>query len=59
MGPMTWIRGSYHFMIDDLSIIFCVGVGSRKYAKVSEDELIVGIPMKILPKLADAIKKHT
>jgi hypothetical protein len=23
MGPMTWISGSYHFMIDDLSIIFC------------------------------------
>jgi uncharacterized protein (DUF169 family) len=50
MGPMTWIRGSYHFVIDDLSIIFCVGVGSRKYAKVSEDELIVGIHMKILSK---------
>ena len=33
--------------------------GSRKYAKVSEDELIVGIPMKILPKLADAIQKLT
>ncbi len=31
--------------------------GSRKYAKVSEDELIVVIPMKMLPKLADAIQK--
>jgi|BarGraIncu00421A_1022006.scaffolds.fasta_scaffold66217_1 uncharacterized protein (DUF169 family) len=57
MGPMTWISGSYHLMIDDLSVIFCETASSRKYAKVSEDELIVGIPIKILPKLADATKK--
>ena len=59
MGPMTWISGSYHFMIDDLSIIFCECVGSRKYAKVSENQLIVGISMKILCKLTDAIQKLT
>jgi uncharacterized protein (DUF169 family) len=40
------------------SINFTLGCsGSRKYAKVSEDELIVGIPMTILPKLADALQK--
>jgi uncharacterized protein (DUF169 family) len=59
MGPMTWISGCYHFMIDDLSIIFCECVGSRKYAKVSENQLIVGISMKILCKLTDAILKLT
>jgi uncharacterized protein (DUF169 family) len=31
--------------------------GSRKYAKVTEDELIVGIPMAMLPNLTDALKK--
>ncbi len=31
--------------------------GSRKYAKVSEDELIVGVPMKTVPKLVDALQK--
>jgi hypothetical protein len=36
------MRGSYHFMIDDLSMIFCETASSRKYGKVSEDELIVG-----------------
>ena len=46
-------------MIDDLSIIFCEFVGSRKYAKVSENQLIVGISMKILCKLTDAILKLT
>jgi uncharacterized protein (DUF169 family) len=40
------------------SINFTLGCsGSRKYAKVSEDELIVGVPMKILPKLADALQR--
>ena len=33
--------------------------GSRKYAKVSEDELIVGVPMGTLPKLVDALQKLT
>jgi uncharacterized protein (DUF169 family) len=40
------------------SINFTLGCsGSRKYAKVSEEELIVGIPLKILPKLVDALQK--
>jgi len=44
-------------MIDDLSMIFCETASSRKYGKVSEDELIVGIPIKISPNLADATQK--
>jgi uncharacterized protein (DUF169 family) len=40
------------------TINFTLGcTGSRKHAKISEDELIVGIPVKILPKLADALQK--
>jgi uncharacterized protein (DUF169 family) len=40
------------------TVNFTLGcTGSRKYAKVNEDELIVGVPMKILPKLTDAIQK--
>jgi uncharacterized protein (DUF169 family) len=40
------------------SINFTLGCsGSRKYAKVSEDELIVGVPITILPKLADALQR--
>jgi uncharacterized protein (DUF169 family) len=31
--------------------------GSRKYAKVTEDELIVGVPIAILPKLTGALEK--
>ncbi len=42
------------------SINFTLGCsGSRKYAKVSEDELIVGIPMGMLPTLVDALRKLT
>jgi hypothetical protein len=40
MGPMMWISGSYHLIMDDLSVIFCGTASARKYAKVSEDELI-------------------
>ncbi len=40
------------------NINFTLGCsGSRKYAKVSENELIVGIPIGILPKLVDALQK--
>ena len=40
------------------NINFTVGCsGSRKYAKVSEDELIVGVPIKTVPKLTEALEK--
>jgi len=40
------------------TINFTLGCsGSRKYAKVHEDELIVGVPMKLLPDLVRAVKK--
>lgn len=42
------------------SINFTLGCsGSRKYAKVSEDELIVGVPVTLLPQLIDALQKLT
>ncbi len=42
------------------TINFTLGcTGSRKYAKVREDELIVGIPFKLLPDLVSALKKLT
>jgi uncharacterized protein (DUF169 family) len=40
------------------TINFTLGCsGSRKFAKVHEDELIVGVPMKLLPDLVRAMKK--
>jgi len=40
------------------TINFTLGCsGSRKFAKVHEDELIVGVPMKLLPDLVRAVKK--
>ena len=42
------------------TINFTIGcTGSRKYAKVSEDELIVGVPVNLLPKLSEALQKLT